>query len=157
MASKTLKKIEDRKTNPNGANQYLLDPRQKLCWENYTHPDSPTFGNATQSAISAGYTEETANVITLTEWFSVRLWKLNATMVGEKKIQQLIDLPINNKDGVDVGIIRVQADLAKYITSTLGKNDGYSTRQELSGPNGGAIEIASEEKAKIIKALNELS
>lgn len=123
-------------SNPNGANQYLLDPRQKLCWENYTNPKSKTFGNATQSAISAGYTPEYSDDITSTDWFCGKLWRLNGTFTGEKKIEQLINLPIQNDVGYDVGIIRVQADLAKYLTSTLGKDDGYSSRSELTGKDG---------------------
>ena len=37
------------------ANQYLIDPRQKAAWDGYINPKSKTFGNATQSAIEAGY------------------------------------------------------------------------------------------------------
>lgn len=123
-------------SNPNGANQYLLDPRQKLCWENYTNPKSKTFGNATQSAVSAGYEYDYADQITMTEWFKGKVWRLNGTFTGEKKIEQLINLPIQNDIGYDVGIIRVQADLAKYLTSTLGKDDGYSSRSEHTGKDG---------------------
>lgn len=123
-------------SNPNGANQYLLDPRQKLCWENYTNPKSKTFGNATQSAVSAGYEYDYADQITMTEWFKGKVWRLNGTFTGEKKIEELINLPIQNDAGYDVGIIRVQADLAKYLTSTLGKDEGYSNRSELTGKDG---------------------
>lgn len=52
------------KTNPNGANQYLLDPRQIKCWEYYTNPKSETFSNAYQSAIRAGYENTTSLHIT---------------------------------------------------------------------------------------------
>lgn len=131
MAAKVTKK-----SNPNGANQYLLDPRQKLCWENYSNPTSPTFGNATQSAVAAGYEHDYADQITMTEWFKCKVWKLNGVYTGERKIEELINLPIQNEVGYDVGIIRVQADLAKYLTSTLGKEEGYSTRSELTGKDG---------------------
>lgn len=125
------------KSNPNNANQYILDPRQKLCWEFYTKPGSETFGNATQSAIKAGYTEETANVITLTDWFSGRLWRLNATFTGEKTAKELLEIDLmNGGDKVDVGIARIKADLAKFLMQTQGKNEGYSSRTELSGPDG---------------------
>lgn len=52
-----MSKEEKPKTNPNGANQYLIDPRQKKCWDLYVNPKSETFGNALQSALKAGYTE----------------------------------------------------------------------------------------------------
>ena len=125
------------KSNPNGSNQYVLDPRQKMCWEFYTTPKSETFGNATQSAIKAGYTDGTADTITLTEWFCGRLWKLNAVLKGENKLRELMELPIVDVEGkVDVGIARIQADLAKYVTSTLGKDEGYSSRSEVTGKDG---------------------
>ena len=47
-------------TNPNKANQWKLDPRQKMCWDLYIDPNSPTFGNAYRSALQAGYEENTA-------------------------------------------------------------------------------------------------
>ena len=125
------------KSNPNKANQYVLDPRQKICWEFYTDPKSKTFGNATQSAIKASYTEGTADTITTTEWFIGKLWKLNAVLKGENKLKQLMELPLEDVEGkVDIGIARIQADLAKYVTSTLGKDEGYSNRTEQTGKGG---------------------
>jgi hypothetical protein len=125
-------------TNPNGANQYILDPRQKLCWNYYTDPKSETFGNATQSAIKAGYEECYADQITTTDWFIGKLWRLNATLTGEKKLKEILELPMVDQEGkVDVGLARIQADLAKYITSTLGKREGYSTQQNVDHTTGG--------------------
>lgn len=141
------------------ANQYALDPRQKLCWEYYTNPKSETFGNAMQSAIKAGYTEGTANTITVNDWFIGRLWRLNATFTGEKKIKELMELSILDPDSskVDVGIARIQADLAKYLTSTQGKNEGYSNRTELTGAEGEKLfEVKEEEKVMIDKAFENL-
>jgi hypothetical protein len=133
---------EGAKTNPYNANQYQLDPRQKLCWDNYTNPKSETFGNATQSAIKAGYTDGTADTITTTEWFIGRLWRLNATSTGEKKMKQLLELDLyDHENKVDVGIARIQADLAKFLTSTQGKNEGYSTRTEQTGKDGESISL----------------
>ncbi len=143
--------MESPKTNPNGANQYTLDPRQKLCWENYTNPKSETFGNATQSAIKAGYTTGTADTITTTEWFIGKLWRLNSTYTGERKIKELMELPILEPDSskVDVGIARIQADLAKYLTSTQGKDDGYSTRSEVTGKGGEPLFHDKETKSTV--------
>lgn len=125
------------KPNPNGANQWTLDPRQKLCWDYYVNPKSETFADAKNSAIRAGYTEGTADTITLQDWFCGRLWRLNATFTGEKKLRELMELDLmNGGDKVDIGIARIQADIGKYLTSTQGKNDGYSTRQELTGADG---------------------
>jgi len=144
------------KSNPNGSNQYVLDPRQKTCWEFYTTPKSETFGNATQSAIKAGYTDGTADTITLTEWFCGRLWKLNAVLKGENKLRELMELPIVDPEGkVDIGIARIQADLAKYVTSTLGKDEGYATRQENTGKGGKDLipETINEEDRRALLGL----
>ena len=62
------------KSNPNKANQYQLDPRQKMCWDLYIDPNSPTFGNAYRSALQAGYEENTAAVITTLNWFKEKLF-----------------------------------------------------------------------------------
>lgn len=131
------------KPNPNGANQFQLDPRQKKCWEFYTDFKGETFGNAMQSAIKAGYTEGTANTITTTEWFIGKLWRLNATFTGERKMKELMELQILDPESakVDVGIARIQADLAKYLTSTQGKEEGYSTRTEMTGKDGKELPI----------------
>ena len=64
-------------TNPYGANQYVMDPRQKMCWDLYVNPKSETFGNAAQSAIKAGYTDKTANQITTEDWFIGKLRRMN--------------------------------------------------------------------------------
>ena len=130
--------IETNPPNPNGANQYQLDPRQKLCWDLYIDPKSETFGNGTQSAIKAGYEPDYADQITTIEWFKGKLRRLNMLSKGEKALDETLDYnPVDVKSGkIDVGVARIRLDAAKHITSTLGKNDGYSTRQEMTGANG---------------------
>lgn len=63
---------KERKTNPNGVNQYTdPDPRQALFLQLYFDHQSPTWGNAKQSALAAGYGESMANQITYLrpQWF----------------------------------------------------------------------------------------
>lgn len=144
-------------TNPNGANQYQLDPRQKLCWESYVNPQSGTFGNARQSAIKAGYVEEYADQITTSEWFLEKLRRLNMLSKAEKVLDKTLSMEhVDDKGIVKVGLLRVQTDVAKHVTSTLGKNEGYSTRTEITGNEGGAIELNVETKDKITGALDNL-
>jgi len=123
------------KSNPNGANQYLLDPRQKLCWELYVNPKSETFGNAMQSAIKAGYEESTANQITVEPWFLGRLRRLN--MLG--KAEKVLDEALEGKD------LKLAQDTAKFVAKTLGKGEGYSERTELTGKDGEPLEITWQE------------
>lgn len=139
-------------TNPNGANQWTLDPRQKLCWDYYVNPKSETFGNVTQSALRAGYEESYADTVSQSEWFCAKLWKLNSVSKAEDTFKKILELPsIDENNKIDSGVLRIQADIAKFLASTQGKEEGYSTREEHTGKNGGAIEVQSITGMKIIK------
>jgi hypothetical protein len=125
-------------TNPNGANQYNLDPRQKLCWESYINPKSETFGNARQSALKAGYEDTYARTITDTEWFYDKIRRLNMLSKAEKVLDKTLDLPAVDEEGkVDVALLRVQTDVSKHITNTLGKHEGYTTKTETDVTSNG--------------------
>ena len=52
-----------RSPNPEGANQWVVDPRQEMFLSSYLNPNSETWGNALQSALKAGYTQQTAESI----------------------------------------------------------------------------------------------
>jgi hypothetical protein len=137
-------------TNPNGANQYVLDPRQKLCWERYINPRSKTFGNALQSALEAGYAETTSLHITTEKWFLEKVRRLNLLGKGEKVLEETLDYdsfdPETGK--VDASVGRLKLDAAKHVTSTLGKDDGYSQKQE--------VVIAVERREVITMAIEQL-
>lgn len=124
-------------TNPNGANQFQMDPRQLKCWENYINPKSKTFGNGRQSAIEAGYEVDYADQITTVEWFKDKLRRLNMLSKAEKVLEKTLDYKTEDDEGkVKTDLLRIQADVSKHITSTLGKNEGYSSRSELTGKDG---------------------
>jgi hypothetical protein len=123
-------------TNPNGANQYVLDPRQKLCWDLYVNPNSETFGNGFKSAIKAGYEEGTAAQITTFPWFVDRLRRLNMLEKAEKVLDKTLEMTAVDEQGkVQVDLLRVQTDVAKHLTKTLGK-EHYSERTEHTGKDG---------------------
>lgn len=137
----------EHSTNPNGANQFKLDPRQKLCWESYVNPKSETFGNAYQSALKAGYEETYCTQITVTEWFLEKVRRLNMLGKAEKVLDKTLEedfdyrevLIDGNPTGLkvrDSALSKIQQDTAKFITERLGKNDGYSQRSELTGADG---------------------
>lgn len=124
-------------TNPNGANQYVLDPRQKLCWDLYINPKSETFGNALRSAVKAGYEEDYANQITTTAWFIDKLRRLNMLSKAEKVLDETLELPAIDKEGnPDAALHRLKLDAGKFIAKTLGKDEGYSDRTEHTGAGG---------------------
>lgn len=137
------------KSNPNNANQYQLDPRQKLCWDFYINPKSETFSNATQSGIKAGYTPEYSNDITSSEWFCVKLWSLNSVGKSEKVFKEVLEADHFNENGrIDAAVLRIKADIAKFLASTKGKDEGYSSRSELTGKDGEKILVVPYELIK---------
>jgi hypothetical protein len=163
-------------SNPNGANQYLLDPRQKLCWDLYVNPKSETFGNATQSAIKAGYEPDYADQITTSEWFKGKLRRMNLLSKAEKVLEEMLDMPITvvdkfnrSKDDEDYddedeqelvvrtepALIKIKQDTAKFVASTQGKDEGYSTRSEVTGKGGDPLfRPTGEEQKKVDDALD---
>lgn len=117
--------------NPNGANQYQLDPRQKLCWELYIKPGTEYFGNAYQSAMKAGYEEGYAAQITTVDWFLDKVRRLNMLNKAEKVLDKTLNYETEDADGkVKTDLLKIQTDVAKHITNTLGKHEGYSTKGE---------------------------
>lgn len=118
----------------------ILDIRQKLCWDNYAKPTSKTFGNATRSAIAAGYMKSTARNITSTPWFSERLLRLNMLGRAEKVLKKALVMNTQDAEGKEQAeLLRIQTDVAKHVTKTLGKDEGYSERSELTGKDGSPI------------------
>lgn len=125
-----------KKTNPNNANQYVMDPRQKLCWELYITPNTEYFGNAYQSAVKAGYEKTSATIITTENWFIGKLRRLQLLGKAEKVLNKTLDYETEKDGKVQTDILRIQQDTAKFIAKTLGKDEGYSERTELTNPDG---------------------
>lgn len=149
------------KTNPNGANQYQLDPRQKLCWDAFINPKSETFSNAYQSAMKAGYEESTALQITSEKWFTEKVRRMNMLGKAEKVLDEMLDLETEVEVSIGESVIikkepalaKIKQDTAKFVAERLGKDEGYSSRSELSGPNGDPLFNNEEAKNKADKAI----
>jgi len=121
------------KTNPNGSNQYQLDPRQRLFWEEYNNPKAETFSNAYQSAIKVGYSESSAIQITTQDWFIDKCRRRGMLSKAEKVLDKTLTYePVDEKGEIKVDLLRVQTDVAKHITKTLGKDEGYSEKSDLN-------------------------
>jgi len=142
--------MESNKPNPNGANQYQLDPRQKMCWELYINPKSETFGNGTQSAIKAGYEPDYADQITTVEWFKGKLRRLNMLSKAEKVLEEMVEMDdmesAEDEDGYKIykrnpALAKIKQDTSKFLAERLGKDDGYSVRQEHTGKDGDQISV----------------
>lgn len=142
-----VKYIQMAESNPNGSNQYQLDPRQKLCWELYINPDSATFSNALQSALKAGYEQSYSEQITTRPWFLEKVRSSNMVSKAEKVLEKTLNYETEDAEGnVKVDLLRVQTGVATTIVTTLGKDKGYSTRSEFTGKDGGAIIIDDKTK-----------
>lgn len=127
-------------SNINGANQSTPDPREQIMWDFYVESITKGLPNAYDSAKKAGYSEDHSRNITLQGWFKERVSRLKRKDIlskAEKVLDKALTYTTEDQDGnPKVDLLRVQTDVAKHVTSTLGKNDGYSTRSELSGTDG---------------------
>lgn len=143
---KVITKVEEE--------QYLFDPRQKLCWDLYIDPTSETFGNVTQSALRAGYAEQTADNIMCAKWFKIRLNRLQMLEDAEKVLKEMVTMKTKNSKIVgtkfvemeDSQLVKIKQDTAKFLAERLGKDDGYSSRGEITGKNGEKLGSTSENR-----------
>lgn len=120
-------------SNPNGANQYKIDPRQSVFLKYYLDPKSKTFSNAYKSALKAGYSKEYAEVIVgqMPKWLSEFLGDISLLDKAERNIKEFLEMEITNtgvtKDGKeiyeydDTGKLKVKADISKFVAERLGK------------------------------------
>jgi hypothetical protein len=129
--------MEERKTNPpnpNGANQTTSDPREQICWDFYVDSLRENRENAYESAIKAGYEESSAKNIRLREWFKERLEDLERKDMlskAETKLAKTLTYEVETDKGeVKTDLLRIQVDVSKHLTETLGKNKGYSKKVE---------------------------
>lgn len=148
------------KPNPNGANATQSDPREQICWDLYVKSILEGKENAYASAIEAGYTESSAKNITLRDWFKERLGKLIRKEMysdSEKLLHKTIKYNHVDAEGnIKVDLLRVQTGIALSLTEKLGKADGYSTRNELTGVDGTALmpeNISIELRNKILSSV----
>lgn len=109
-----------------------LNPKQSDFAAYYLNPDSPTYSNATQSALKAGYTQEYADNITslLPLWLSELMGKKKRLL---SKAEKVLELTLDQTED-----LKLSQDTAKFIAKTVGKAD-YSERNEVTGANGESL------------------
>jgi coenzyme F420-reducing hydrogenase alpha subunit len=132
-------------TNPNGANGTTSDPREQLMWNFYVAKLAKGIENAYESAIEAKYSEDHSRNITLQGWFKERVSKLKRNEMlskAERNLDRTLDLVTLNKEGLeDPQLLKIKVDVSKTIVATLGKDEGYSTRSEVTGKDGKDLKI----------------
>lgn len=109
----------------------FLTPQQELFLAEYTNPKSANFGNALQSALKAGYSQEYSESITcqLPDWLSESLGDMKRLRKAEKTLDEILDLP-NEKEN-----LQAKTKVSTFVTERLGKHK-YSIRTEVTGSNG---------------------
>lgn len=72
------------------------DPRQALFLNLYYDHTSPTWGNAKQSAIKAGYTEQFADRITykMPQWWSGFIRQQDTASLIERHVTEVLSIPV---------------------------------------------------------------
>jgi phage terminase small subunit len=140
--------------------QSNLDPKQAEFLSCYMNPKSETFGNALQSALRAGYSEEYASNITnlMPTWLSENIGKYNRLMKAEKVLDEMLDMDILTKDEtVDSALAKIKQDTAKFIAETIGKDRGYTKRQEMTGADGKDLTVQIIEDTELKDANSQTS
>lgn len=109
-----------------------LNPQQMLFKEAYCNPNSPTFSNALQSGLAAGYSQEYSESIGNQGyvWYSEMLRDLKRLQSAEKVLDEVLTKPLE-----DPNMINAVTRVAIFVAEGLGKQK-YSKRNEHTGPDG---------------------
>jgi len=96
-------------------NIQTLTPRQSTYLQAYSSADSPTFGNAYKSAISAGYSIQTARNFNhlKPEWLSENIGKL-ATMQPDELMRELTAIIQSNTEPTIIRLKAIEMTMRAY-------------------------------------------
>lgn len=133
-----------------------LNPQQQAFKEAYCNPSSPTFGNALQSGLKVGFSQEYSECITVqnTKWFSEILGDQEMLNLAEDALKEAMTYDVRNGgERVDSGIAAIKAKVAIFGAETLGKQK-YSKRTETDITTGGE-KINGDVEEKVTSALND--
>lgn len=154
--------------NNSPANQHSSDERESKCWELYLASLEYGKPNAMKAALEAGYSNDHARNITMQGWFKDRLSKLrrgNMLSKAERNLDEFLDMKTQNvkeTSGGDSIVVedsqlkKIKLDASKFVAERLGKDDGYSTRNEQTGKGGAPIAVEVSRKEEIEKALDDI-
>lgn len=132
----------------NGAT--LVDPRQEICWKYYVESFVAGNPNISSSAVKAGFGEAYALKIGQMKWFKDKVKKLkrsNLLTLAERNLEDILNMSYTTrkmKDGemyeeIDTDVLRIVLDTSKTVVKSLGKDEGYSERSEVTGKGGDPI------------------
>ena len=118
-----------------------LNPQQRAFKKAYCSPRSPTFGNAYQSALSVGFAEEYATVITAkgTLWMEEIVRDMELLDKAEEALHEALDYDVKNgEEKIDPAVAGIKSKVGMFVAERLGK-ERYSLRNEVTGEDGEAI------------------
>jgi len=142
--------------------------RQQLCWDLYIKSLRDGNPSATQAARDAGFAPNSALNVTNQHWFRERKKKLKRASIGgkaERNLSRGLDVQWskmklledgNKEEVIDKDLFRTVMDVSKYISSTLLKDEGYSTKTEVTGKMDSEIKINSISYADPIEIENKI-
>lgn len=120
-----------------------LNPQQQAFRKAYCNPKSPTFANALQSGLAAGFSQEySENITSLNpQWLSEMLGDEEMLADAENALREAMNYDVKNGGKkVDVGVAGIKLKAATFTSETLGK-ERYSKRQEMTGADGKDLQI----------------
>ena len=130
-------------TPPELRNKNQSNERREKCWEYYMKTVRDGNPNARASALKAGFALNTAINIGNIKWFKDKKDKLRRSKMmtnAERNIARILNLGLTRikqlEDGSEIEVFdadkaRIVADMSKLIVTTLGKDEGYSSKSEV--------------------------
>lgn len=114
-------------------------PQQQKFLEAFLNPDSETFGNYRQSALTAGYSQDYADNISvqMPDWLNEALGKSRRLIKAEKNLDMALDGMLDDPEGAKT----IQYKATEFIAKTH-KKSLYSERTELTGKDGKDLKIS---------------
>ena len=131
-----------------------LTPQQQAFLASYLNPKSETWGNALQSAVKAGYSDEYAKVMISRDldWLSDNVNDNKLITKALKNLEMALEGMLDDPEG---GAKNIQWKATDTTLRTL-KKDKFSERQELTGKDGERLIASKEEREVIDNAFNQI-
>jgi hypothetical protein len=140
------------------ANRFQEDPRQDLFWNYYMEGILNKQPSIRKAGIKAGYSEASSGRISQTLWFKNKKKALKKGSMYRNAVQNLDDVmkikyigtKFNKETGEDEEEINIDRaklviDVSKAVVKSLGKDDGWSERSEVTGKDGSPLVIIPSE------------
>jgi len=136
-------------SNPYRANKWIKDPRQDVMWEQFVKDWMAGQANATRAALQAGYSKTTSANISNFHWFREKFAKLKRKDMlskAERNLDRVLDLDYTKlnelgQETIDIDKLKLVVDVSKIVATTLGKDEGYSSKTTVDQKVSGQVNI----------------